>query len=153
MRHLIISLIVPLTIISFWSIGKWWYALPEDAPDTIYTGFPLIYSGPGWHTSFSYQIFITELIIDLLFYFAFWFLIVFLIKRFKQEFKVTKIITFGLWVATFVLAINQTFLLIVSDNVYHLKRPYPIQVLETGIEFGWKIPQRPDYDKYFPKDR
>lgn len=153
MRHLILSLIVPLAIISFWCIGKWWYALPQDAPDTMYTGFPLIYSGAGWHTSLSYQIFIIELIIDILAYFVFWFLIVFLIKRFKKEFKVPKIITFGLWITTFILLIIQTVLLTVSDNVYHLKRPYPIQVLETGIEFGWEIPERPDYNKYFPKER
>lgn len=153
MKQLIVRLIMPVTIISFWSIGKWWYALPEDAPDTMYTGFPFIYSGPGWHTSLSYQIFVAELIIDFLTYFVFWFLVAFSITRFKREFKVAKITAIGLWATAFILPINQTFLLIVSDNLYYLKRPYPIQILETGVELGWKIPERPDYNQYFPKNR
>lgn len=153
MKHLIVRLILPVTIISFWSIGKWWYALPEDAPDTMYTGFPFIYSGPGWHTSISYQIFVTELIIDLLCYFVFWFLVAFSMTRFKREFKVVKITAIGLWAMAVILPINQTFLLIVSDNVYYLKRPYPIHILETGVELGWKIPEHPDYNQYFPGNK
>lgn len=149
MKQLILRLILPLTIISFWSIGKWWYALPEDAPDTMYTGFPFIYSGPGWHTSLSYQIFVTELIVDLLCYFVFWFLVAFSITRFKREFKVVKITAIGLWAMAVILPVNQTFLLIVSDNVYYLKRPYSIQILETGVTFGWKIAERPNYNPYF----
>jgi hypothetical protein len=65
-RQLTLKLIIPITIISFAFFTKWWYALPVDAPDTMYWGFPFAYIGDGWGSSMTLQIFLIEFISDLL---------------------------------------------------------------------------------------
>jgi hypothetical protein len=80
-------MVLPLTVISFGTITKWWYALPVDAPDTMFTGFPFAYACPGWHTSMSLQIFVTEFIIDFLTYFLLWFVLIFCIDHFVTKVK------------------------------------------------------------------
>ncbi|WP_222931286.1 hypothetical protein, partial [Xanthovirga aplysinae] len=81
MKKLIWELVLSLTVISFSIFTKWWYVLPTDALDTVMSGFPLIWISEGWHTSMSLQIFVKELIINLLIYFVFWFTIVYTINR------------------------------------------------------------------------
>ncbi len=66
-------ILIPVTIISFAVFTKWWFTVPVDAPDTMYWGFPFAFVGEGWHTSMSLQIFVMELIADLIFYFLFWY--------------------------------------------------------------------------------
>lgn len=34
MKSLIFKIVIPLTIVSFATFTKWWYASPVDAPDT-----------------------------------------------------------------------------------------------------------------------
>jgi hypothetical protein len=58
LKELIYKRIIPLTIISFLLVTKWWYVLPIDSPHSIMIGFPLAYSCKGWHTSMSEQYFI-----------------------------------------------------------------------------------------------
>src|SRR5678815_3945633 len=97
MKSLTLKIVVPLTIISFATFTKWWYTLPVDAPDTMFTGFPFPFVCDGWHTSLSLQIFVTEFIADLLTYFLFWFIVIFSVNRFVIKFKIHKAITIGLW--------------------------------------------------------
>ncbi len=124
---------------------KWWYVFPEDAPDTMMKGFPLPFVCPGWHTSMSLQIFLAEFFIDLLIYFAFWFVLVLSINRFLIRIKIHKV------AAIVLLAISGLHtivaLLIASDdtNLFYVKRPFEIQVLETGHVFIWQDIERPDY--------
>lgn len=141
MKSLVLKLILPLTLVSFTLFTKWWYALPVDAPDTIYIGFPLIFLGPGWHTSMSYQIFWLE------------FIVVFLIKTFFTKLSIPKILTIVLWIISGCIIAILLFLNYISDNAYYLKRPYDVKILETGYSFIWQDIKRPDYYKYFPDER
>lgn len=143
MKKLIFKLILPLSIISFTIFTKWWYILPVDAPDTMFRGFPLIYSGPGWHTSLSFQIFVVEFIFDFLIYFLFWFVLIFCINRFVVMVKLNKLVTITLWTLSGFFMIIGVFFACNSDNIFFVKRPYEIHVLKTGYEFIWQNTQRP----------
>ncbi len=153
MKNWVLKLVLPLTVISFGTFTKWWYALPVDAPDTMFTGFPLAYTCPGWHTSLSLQIFVTEFIIDILFYFLFWFIIVFFISRFLTKLKTNIWVTIILWSISGLFIAFGTLLTANNDNIFYIKRPYEMEVLQTGYEFIWQQTERPDYNKYFPKDK
>ncbi|MEM6768710.1 MAG: hypothetical protein AAF655_27470, partial [Bacteroidota bacterium] len=61
MKQLIWRLVIPLTIISFFLVTKWWFVAVEDAPDSWMYGFPFPYLCEGWHTSLSLQVFLKEL--------------------------------------------------------------------------------------------
>ncbi len=81
MKALTFKIVVPLTVISFTLFTKWWSALPIDAPETTFIGFPFAYTGRGWHTSLSHQVFVVELIADITIYFSFWLLLIFCFDR------------------------------------------------------------------------
>ena len=120
--------------------------MPVDSVDTVYEGFPLPFVGPGWHTSLSLQIFVLELIFDFLIYFLFWFILIFCINRFLIKIKVNKFVVIGLWTfSIFILFFNAC---IYSNNVFYLKRPYDMEIIETGYKFIWQNIERPDYQKY-----
>ncbi|HEY0656583.1 MAG TPA: hypothetical protein VGD65_25795, partial [Chryseosolibacter sp.] len=71
MKTLTWKFVLPLTIISFSTITKWWY-VEIDGYKEVLRGFPFPYIAPGWHTSLSWQIFIGALLTDLLIYFGVW---------------------------------------------------------------------------------
>jgi hypothetical protein len=144
MKGLTLKLVLPITIISFALFTKWWYALPVDAPETMYTGFPLIYAGPGWHTSLSFQIFIAEFFVDFLVYFLCWFLLTYTINRFWFTIKMHRVASIALWLLSILLIIGWSFIISIGDNIYYPKRPYNIKVMETGYKFFWQHTQRPD---------
>lgn len=143
MKTLFLRLIIPLTIISFAFITKWWYTLPEDAPDTMYTGFPLAYSGAAWHTSLAYQIFLAEFLIDLFMYFLFWSILIYCIDRFWFTIKPSRKIAITGWSLSIVVIGFYALYATMGDNVYYFKRPYPMKVMESGYEFFWQHTQRP----------
>lgn len=153
MKQLTFKLIIPLTVISFAAFTKWWYTLPVDAPGTMFRGFPLAYSCPGWHTSLSLQIFLTEFTIDLLAYFLFWFVLIFCINRYLTKVKTFKLVTIALWTISGLTISFGTLMASNEDNLFYIKRPFDMRVLETGYEFIWQNTERPDYYKYFPKDK
>ncbi|OQP47940.1 hypothetical protein A4H97_30500 [Niastella yeongjuensis] len=142
MKTLSLRLIIPLTIISFVFITKWWYALPEDAPATMYKGFPLIYSGPAWHTSLAYQFFVVEFIIDLLTYFLCWFILIYSINRFWFTIKPVRWTTISLWSLTLLIIAYYAIIAGLFNHAYDFKRPYPIKIIATGYEFFWQHTQR-----------
>lgn len=152
MKNWIFKLVLPLTVISFGTFTKWWYAIPVDAPDTMFTGFPLAYNCSGWHTSLSLQIFVTEFIVDILIYFLFWFILIFCINRFLVQIKTYKWVTIVLWSSSAIFITFGTLVTANNDNVFYIKRTFEMKVLETGYEFIWQHTERPDYYKYFPKD-
>ncbi|POY37154.1 hypothetical protein C3K47_08845 [Solitalea longa] len=140
-------------MISFATFTKWWYALPFDAPDSLFTGFPLAYACPGWHTSMSLQIFAIEFIIDLLTYFVFGFVLVFCIDHFLLKIKTFKWVTIGLWSGSGFFIAFGILLTTNPDNIFYIKRSFDKKVFETGYKFiGQKIDQ-PDYYNYFLKDK
>lgn len=144
MKSLTIKIVIPLTILSFATFTKWWYALPIDAPDTMFTGFPLPFVCNGWHTSLSLQIFTTEFFVDLLVYFLFWFILIFCINRFAKM-KVYKALTIGLWILSGLVIAFTTLLAANKDNLFYLKRPFSIEVMDTGFKFGWQYKERPEF--------
>ena len=121
MKQLTWKLVLPLTIISFATFTKWWYILPVDAPDTMMTGFPLPYLCSGWHTSLSLQVFMTEFMIDLLAYFAFWFLLIFMIDRFLTRIRIHKILTIALLTLSGLFISGAILIASNSDNIFHTK--------------------------------
>lgn len=138
MKQLTFKIILPLTVISFATINKWWYALPVDAPGTLFTGFPLPFVCKGWHTSMSFQIFVTELLLDFLTYFLFWFVFVFCIHRFVAKMKPHKILTIVLWALTGFVICEATLIAANSNNLFYVKRPFDISIMETGYKLMWQ---------------
>lgn len=153
MKGLTLKLILPLTIISFATVTKWWYALPVDAPDTLFAGFPFPYVCEGWHTSMSLQIFVTEFIFDFLTYFSFWFLLVFCIDRFLIKIITQKILTIVLWALSGLIISGTILIASDSNHIYYVKRPFDISIMETGYKFVWQQTTRPDYYKNHPEQK
>ena len=153
MKQLIWKLILPLTIISFATFTKWWYALVEDGPDEIFSGFPLPFICRGWHTSLSSQIFIAELLFDFLVYFSFWFLVVLFINHFAVSFILSKVLTFLILSLTGLVLISSISIVSNTDTIYYLNRPFKIKILETGYKFIWNEQERSDFYKYYPEDK
>ncbi|MBP0613959.1 hypothetical protein J8J42_13040 [Chryseobacterium sp. cx-311] len=153
MKQLTLKLVIPLTVISFATFTKWWYVLPVDAPDTMFSGFPLPFVCEGWHTSLSLQIFVTEFTIDLLTYFLFWLALVFCIDRFLTKIIPHKILTITLWTLTGLVIIGSGLIASNPDNIFYVKRPFDMETMETGYKFIWQYTERPDYYKYHPEDR
>jgi hypothetical protein len=151
MKPLILKLIIPLTILSFTTITKWWYVDIADAADDILIGFPLVYTCPCWHTSLCSQIFVMEFFIDILCYFLVWFAIVFCINRYLTKIKLFKSITITLYSLTLLITIASTLLVFNTDYVFQVKRDFNMKVLETGYQFTWQNTAQPDYPKYHLK--
>ena len=152
-KQLTRCLILPVTIISFGTFTKWWYVLPDDAPDTMMSGFPLAFISDGWHTSMSLQIFILELVVDFLFYFLIWFLLIILIHHYIIQIKIAKILTGILWILSTIIFVFAIWISSLPDQVFKIKRDWNMQVLVTGFKFVWKYQDRPDIGKYLPEKK
>jgi hypothetical protein len=150
MKSLTFKIVIPLTIISFATLTKWWYTLPTDAPDTMFTGFPFPFICNGWHTSLSLQIFITEFIVDFLTYFIILFVLFYYFNRYITNLKTYRAVTIGLWTLSGLILAFATLVTTNKDNLFYLKRPFKMEVMETGFQFGWQNIERPDFYKYHP---
>ena len=153
MKQLTWRLILPLTIVSFGTLTKWWYVLPVDAPDTMMAGFPFAFVGDGWFTSMSLQLFLIELCADFIIYFLFWFVTVLLIKRVWTQLTTSKILTRIFWTLAILIISFWTFILTISEKHIKLKRDWDMQVLVTGYKFTWTNTGRPDFSKYDPNKK
>lgn len=138
----VIKLTIPLSVLLFSTITKWWYTFPDDAPDTIFEGFPMIYKGPGWHTSLCLQIFIIPLFIDLITYTVITWLIVYLVNRFVIAVKIHKIVSMVLYVTATIWGAVYMLIAANPDNAWYINRPWRVQVLDTGYQFAWQQPDR-----------
>jgi hypothetical protein len=96
----------------------------------------------------SLQIFILELIVDVLVYFSFWFIIIMTVTKTVKSFRVPKSMAIILLATSGLFTIILTLLAINPDNIYTTTRPFDIEVMETGYRFMWQDETRPDYDKY-----
>jgi len=148
MKSLILKLVVPLTIITFSMFTKWWYLLPVDAPDTMMSGFPLIWISQGWHTSMSLQIFLKELLINLFIYFSIILIITYLIHKYVVQIQIPKLITLVLTILTGIICTGAILIGTMPEHVYKLKRDVEIEVLTTGYKFIWQTQERPKYEDY-----
>ena len=133
MKKLTWKLVLPLTVLSFMFVTQSWYVYVVDGPDKYMTGFPLICSSPGFHTSMSIQIFVAEFLFDLFVYFLFWFVIVFLFNRFLFKIKIRKIIyRFLIFLSVLAIALYASMLTI-SDVEFKLTRDFEVEVKSTRI--------------------
>jgi len=127
-------LTLPLTLISFIIITKWSYGVVIDGTDEYFYGFPLIYKCVGFHTSGSTQYFLSEMIINLLTYFALWSLIIWIAKRF-WKFNISKLVTKIFWIGFGLSFLGFIYLSYDLDDRYFLKRDFRVKIFESGIAF------------------
>ncbi|HCZ36461.1 MAG TPA: hypothetical protein DHV26_11105, partial [Cytophagales bacterium] len=144
MKTLLWKLIIPATIISFAGFTKWWY-IGIDEMNEVFTGFPFPYVCAGWHTSLSLQIFVLELALDLMVYFAFWFMVIYAINRYHRKIMVSKPVTIILIsISGFIFSVTLFWMSIThNDNLYYIKNPYSLKVIDSGYRFFWE-------DRYQP---
>lgn len=148
MKQLTIKIVIPLTIISFLTFTKWWFTLPVDSPDTMFSGFPLPFVCDGWHTSMSLYFFITELIIDLMVYFTFWFGVIFCIDHFLTKIRPHKILVIILYFLALPHLAVATLIICLPENNFYFKRDFDMEIMETGYKFYLQSTEQPDYEKY-----
>ena len=127
--------------------------MPEDAPDSMFAGFPFPYVGEGWWTSGAIQFFVLEFIADLLVYFAFWFLLIFLVNCLLVQIKIYKFITIILWCVSAVLIAGAVLLVSVAESSFYITRDFKMEKLDSGHQFLWESVKRPDYYQYRPKEK
>jgi hypothetical protein len=137
LKRLTWKLLLPLTIISFTIVTKWWH-VEVDGSQEILRGFPLPFVSPGWHTSLSLQLFVFELIVDILFYFSFWFFIIVIATKIVKPFHIPKPVTITLLVTAGLFMVVLLLLAINPDNIYTTTRPFDIEVKETEYRFMWQ---------------
>lgn len=148
MKKLIWKIVIPMTLILFSTITMWRYVLIVDGGDEVLTGFPLPYICPGWHTSLSYQIFISGFLIDIVFYFFFCLFVVFVVNRFIWEIKTGRRIVIALYIISGLLILDPIFLLGLNNHVYKFKNDFDTKTLESGVKFWHFGVERPDLNKY-----
>lgn len=152
MKLLIVKYIIPLTIILFITVTKWWYVLVIDGTDEMMCGFPLIYICRGFHTSLSHQFFAIEFTIDFLCYFIVTGVMVFVLNKFFNLVKAHKFISKTLWGLASILIILSCFVLLNNNNRFHLKRPFDVKVMDNGIDFVWQNEHERNYNNYIKSD-
>lgn len=145
MKTVIAKYIFPLAIILFITITKWWYVLVVDGTDEMMYGFPLIYTCRGFHTSGSHQFFLMEFFFDFNIYLFSISVIVFATNKFFKLFKPHHLVSKTLWTIASVLIIASAFVNLNSNNLFHLKRPFDIKLMDKGIDFIWQNEHERNY--------
>lgn len=148
LKQLTWRLILPLTIILFGTITKWWYVLPVDAPVTMMIGFPLPFISDGWHTSMSLQIFILEFLVDFLVYFLICFLLVFIVDRYLVRIKIPKLLTGVLWTFSTIIVAFAIWIATFPEQILQSRRDWDMKVMKTGYKLIWTSIDRSDFPKY-----
>ncbi|MFO0363023.1 MAG: hypothetical protein ACK500_14445 [Flavobacteriales bacterium] len=133
MKTLLIKAVLPLSIIAFCIITKSWHTTPVDARDTYDWGFPFVFVGEGWHTSMSLQLFILEMIADFAVYTLLCGGLVLILHRFMPAVFTSKWLPRSLWILAGLCLIAAVIIVSSSQPVFHLKRPYDWEIIETWI--------------------
>ena len=141
-RKLILTLILPLTIILFGTITKWRYVYVEDGPDDFLYGFPLTFICSGWHTSLALQVFVLELLFDFFVYFIFCLTIVTLTDKFIKRIQVTKYLKFGLYGLATLTLLLYGVVFSNPDNLFKMKREFKYKEIRNGYKFIWQQDKR-----------
>lgn len=90
---------------------------------------------------------------DLLIYFLFWLVLIFYVDRFLTKINPHKILTITLWAVAGLITIDGGLIASNRDNLFYIKRPFDIDIMETGYKFGWQHAERPNHNKYHPEDK
>ncbi|MDH4461522.1 MAG: hypothetical protein QE277_08880 [Flectobacillus sp.] len=134
-KKLIMTLVLPLTIILFGTVTKWRYVYVEDGPDDFMYGFPMTFICSGWHTSMSLQIFVVEMIFDFFVYFSFCLTIITLIDRFIKLVTIKKSFKFGLYGLALLTIILYGLVFSNPDNIFEMKRDFKYKEIRNGYKF------------------
>ena len=141
-RKLILTIVLPLTIILFGTVTKWRYVFVEDGPDDFLYGFPFTFRCSGWHTSMSLQIFVLELIIDFLVYFLLCWSIIFLIDRFIKPLIPNNNLKVGLYGLATITLLVYGIVFSNPDNIFEWKRDFKYEEIRNGYKFVWQQDRR-----------
>jgi hypothetical protein len=134
MKQMIFRFTLPLTLISFALITKWWYGIAIDAKDVFFYGFPLIYKCEGFHTSLSTQYFLFEAIINLVSYFTVFLIITLVINR-LWRIRISRKVAQFFWIALGIFIGGNVYLSIQMDDRYKLTRDFDVEIFDWGITF------------------
>lgn len=148
---MVIKLALPLSIVLFATITKWWYALPVDGPDTVFTGFPFPFVCDGWHTSLSLQIFVLAFLADFLTYWLFCSILCLGVNRLVFRIKPHKKLLVVLWSFAALVIIGATLLAANPNNIFYIKCPYNMEVVKTGVKFIGQEPANGNVYQYHPR--
>ncbi|XLS27791.1 hypothetical protein ACJD0Z_11355 [Flavobacteriaceae bacterium M23B6Z8] len=132
MIKIIFRLTLPLTLISFGIISKWWFGIAEDAKDVFLYGFPLIHKCEGFHTSLSTQYFMAEMTINFLTYFVFWLILTVVFYRF-WKIKISKRISKIFWIGFGIMFLAFIYLSSAFDDRYLLRRNFEVKIIDCGF--------------------
>lgn len=143
MKTLTLKLVLPLTIILFFGINKWWYVDVIDGTDEIMYGFPFIYTCRAFHTSLASQYFILEYIADLLFYFLIIWLLVFVLHKYFNLKSIPKLFFYTLLAISIPIAFTQIVMFVVLDNTFDWIRDFDIIYKTSGVDLFFKFKERP----------
>jgi len=146
-----LKLALAISLISMFLLTKWWFALPVDGPDKLYWGFPFAFMGVGFHTSMSYQFFIIEFIANFAAYFSFWIIVSLSINKWVPNFRIPSIVSKVIWTMALLLCFGFGGLISISNPIFHFKRPYDWEILQTGYMFIWENTSRPERFDSFNK--
>lgn len=143
LKYLIFKMALPLTIIIMAVFTKSWLVLPVDGGNTVMSGFPFPFIADGWHTSLSYQIFITEFLADFFIQLLLWTLILFLINKYLFIIKIPKFLNIIIWGLAIIISGLAVSIASMPDQIIRLKRDWEIQaVLNSGYQFIWEEQSR-----------
>lgn len=143
MKTLTLKLVLPLTIILFFGINKWWYVDVIDGTDEIMYGFPFIYTCRAFHTSLASQYFILEYILDLLVYFLIIWTIVYALYKWFNLKSISKSVFYGLLIICIPIAFTQIVMFVVLDNTFDWIRDFDINFKSSGVNFFFDYKERP----------
>ena len=137
-KRLIWNLALPLSLLPFVLIWKWWDIIPVDAPESTMVGFPLPYACDGWFTSGAIQIFVLEMLVDLPLYLLFWSLFVYAFDRFCIRIKIHKALAILFLVIESVIISAFIFLASLPETKFKFKRDFEYTVKTVGVNGIWQ---------------
>ena len=145
MKKLLLTLTLPLTILTFGLITKWSYGVVIDGTDEFLYGFPLIYKCRGFHTSLSTQYFLFEMTLNFLTYFLIWLIITYLLNK-KWTVNIPSKITKLFWIGFGIFFTGFIFLTQSLDDRFLVKRDFDVEVFDEGISIFGHHPDRENYN-------
>jgi hypothetical protein len=132
MRHLIFRFTLPLTLVSFALITKWWYGIAIDAKDVFLYGFPLIHKCEGFHASLSTQYFLFEMLVNLLTYFMICLAVTLIINRF-WKIRIGTIAAVAFWVGFGIFMSGVVYMSNELDDRFSMKRDFQVKIFDSGF--------------------
>jgi hypothetical protein len=112
--------------------------LPTDARQTYYWGFPFAFVGEGWQTSGAIQFFLLEGLADLLSYFVFWFVLIYIFWSISFIKRIPKLVSRMLWSITSFLLIGAVIIIYFSYPTFKLTKDYDWELINYGYKFIWQ---------------